>query len=189
VLTVNVTFPSDQTGESVDVAIALPPSTVQSTAPTNTLISIEAPLGNINIDGISGIMELKGFSGDIIVQNAELVDGSRLETEGNILFNGFLDSKDVAHTQPNQPIHYILSSGHQIDVTLSAANADVILDANTNVGKIVSDFPIKASNNGGNSAASYDGPLIAGTTTDPNTAPLLTLNTSTGSIFIHKKQQ
>jgi hypothetical protein len=187
VLTVNVTFPPDQTGETVDVAIALPPAVVQSTAPTNTLISIEAPLGNITIDGVSGLMSIKGFSGNITVQNAELVDGSRLETEGDITFNGFLDIKDITHKQPNQPIHYILSSGHLVDVTLSAANTNIMLDVNTNVGKIVSDFPIKANNNSGNGAASYNGPLNANATTDPNTTPLLTLNTSTGNVYIHKK--
>lgn len=190
-LSVNVTLPANQAGQTpptVDLAIKLPGSLVQTPSPTNTMISIDAPDGNINANGVSGIMQLKGGSGDIIVQHAVIVDTSRITTEGNVTFNGYLDTQDITHKQPPdqpEPITYTLDSGHQLDVTLSG-NENIVLDArtNTNTGKIVSDF-FTATNNCANGLPSYCGPLNPGTATNSMT-PLLNLQASIGNISIHK---
>ena len=181
-LTVNVIFPSDPTGLSVDVDIALPPSTVQTYSPADIQVSLEAPLGNMSVDGISGIMNLKGGFGNITVKNAVLVSGSRLvTTQGNINFQGEFD---VTPLTASQPAYYIFNSDHEIDVTLPATTS-ILLDANTNVGKIISDFPITPSNNAGDSNASYSGPLNPAAT--PQSTAQLTLDTSIGNVVIHKQ--
>ena len=190
-LSVNVTFPVNQgvqTPPTVDLAIKLPVSLVQTSGPTNTMISINAPDGNINADGVSGIMQLKGGSGDITVQHAVIVDTSLITTEGNVTFNGDLDTRDITHQQASgqqEPITYTFDSGHQLDVTLPG-NENIVLDArtNTNTGKIVSDF-FQATNDCANGLPSYCGPLNPGTTTD-STTPLLNLQASIGNIYIHK---
>jgi hypothetical protein len=181
-LIVNITFPADEVGETVDVAIVLPSRTVQTPSPIDNLISIEAPLGDISIDGMSGMMILKSVTKDISVQHSVLVDGSHISTEGNITFNGALFTIPI---KQGQPAHYILSSGHQLDVTLPD-NTNLIVAANTNVGKISSDFPITPIDNDGNRDASYHGPLEPSNQIDPKTDPLLTLSASTGNISIHK---
>ena len=179
-LTVNVTFPTtDTVSDAVDVNITVPQSVVQSNGPT-MLVSIEAPLGTIHVDGLSGVLNLKGGIGDIMVKHAVLAVGSRLATtQGNVTFDGLLAAPLDTTTQGR----YVLESERAIDVTLPAST-NVTLDANTNAGTINSDFDIKVTNNGG--AASYHGPL--NTSTTATASAVLQLDVGTGNITIHKMQ-
>jgi hypothetical protein len=197
---VNVTFTPNQPGQiapMVNITILLPKSAVQVPDPTNTTIAVEVPHGNINVNGLSGIMLLTGNAGDITVQGGALVDGSHLTTLSNITLKDILYEKKVSQHNSLPYVHYILNNAHQIDVTLPE-NTNIILDANTNVGQITSEFPIQIHKSSKDKSACYYGPLngtpsnTSNSSTDhcPATnnpaAPVLTLNVSTGNIHIHK---
>jgi len=109
-----------------------------------------------------------------------------------VTFNGSLTTASItdtglipctANTTRNpHPWFSIKSEVGNVDVTLSAETTNVILDASTNSGKInLSDFNLNIQQNSDGSA-SYDGPLIAGTSP---TAELV-LGVSTGNITLHK---
>lgn len=191
-LTVNVTFPDAyRVNDSVDVTINLPASVLPTTGP-NMLLDVEAPLGNIAITGVSGILSVNGGTGDVTITHAILVDGSHLTTgQGTVTFNGLLD----VPADPQKPARYVIQSEHGIDVTLPD-NTNVVLDANTNVGTITSDFKINVTNGGSSGPVSYNGPLnIAATPTAPGAPNVpsasqptstLVLDVGTGNIAIHK---
>ncbi len=190
-LTVNVTFPTmEMTNDAVDVTIKLPKSSVQEQSP-GMGVSIEAPIGDITVNGVSGVLNIKGGfakegigNGNITVTNAVLADGSRLSTnQGNVTFDGFLASAANAR--------YTIESGHSIDVTVPESS-DAFLDAHTNRGKISSDFPIQVNNNTGDAEASYCNSLNPAintptTQTCSSAKTKLILIVNTGDIHIHKK--
>ena len=183
--------------DSVDLTITLPPQSVNPTAtgigaaPTPTLstasattpfaLNADSSIGDIRIDGLSGVLQLKEDVGNITVDHATLSDGSHLETgTGNVTFNGNVDSTPM--TNNSTPRYKLQSERGNIDATLPG-DANIILDANTNSGTITSDFPIsvKTSDN----SASYYGPLNSNST--PGSAqPVLTLDVSTGNVTLHR---
>jgi hypothetical protein len=182
-LTVNVTMPSSNTmmnatSDAVDIAIKIPQNTLPTNGPTMQL-NVEAPVGDITIDGLSGILNVKGSTGNVSIKHAILASGSRVETgQGNVTFNGLI----MAPTDATTPTRYMIQDEQgNIDVTLPA-NTNITVDANTNVGAIHSEFAIPVNNNGG--PVNYHGPL------DPaagNTSPaVLVLDVSTGDVNIHK---
>jgi len=184
-LTVNITLPNSDgllhaNSDAVDIAITLPPSVVQASGPT-MLLNVEAPVGNITVDGLSGIFTIRGSTGDIDVSHAILASGSELRTtQGNVTFNGLLAaSPDIKAAAT----YHIGSEQGTIDVTLPDT-INVILDANVNVGKINSEFdiPMKSSDGG----VTYHGPL--NTTVTPASTATLSLDVSSGTINIHKTQ-
>jgi hypothetical protein len=184
-LTVNVTIPDGEgllrsSSDAVDIKISLPKQVLPSAGP-NMLLNIEAPVGDIHVDGLSGVLTIKGSTGNITVDHAILADGSHIETDqGNVNFNGLL----AAPSGPNAQARYILQSEQgNIDVTLPA-NTNVILDANTNVGAINSEFPLDIKNTGG--PVNFHGPLNPSAGTQPPAT--LVLDVSTGSVNIHKAQ-
>jgi hypothetical protein len=185
VLSVNVTLPPNQTGKmpTVDVAIILPQSVVQLQEPPDTLITIQDLQGNISVSGIKGIMNIHDLSGDITVQNGVLVDGSKLQTQGTLTFEGEIWS---TATPPNKRASMFFGGEHQINLTLPQATS-VTLDATSNIrtAKITSDFPIKVESDNG--YPTYHGPFNPTIPTEEKTAPVLRLQASSGNIAIHKK--
>lgn len=187
-LTVNVTLPSDggllqSQSDAVDVQVTLPTSFF-STGSTNTsaapfFLNVQAPLGNITIDGLQGVLLIKGSSGNINLTHATLLTGSDVEMgQGNITFNGSL----APDSDPNASSSYILHSEQgAIDVTLPSTT-NVTLDASSNVGAIRgSDFSINVNGNGG--PVSYRGALNSATT---SAKAVLTIDVSIGNITLHK---
>ncbi|HLZ55351.1 MAG TPA: hypothetical protein VKR06_00275 [Ktedonosporobacter sp.] len=179
-LTVNVTIP-DGSSNSVDISIVIPPGVLPQNGPT-MLLDVEAPVGKVTVNGLGGVLNIRGSTGDVVVTNAILADGSHIETgQGNVTFNGKLIFPQV--TDPKNPPRFvILSERGNIDVTLPVTTP-VTLDANTNIGSINSEFTINVQNNKG--SASYHGPLNSSSGDSPAT---LVLDVSTGSVNIHKAQ-
>src|SRR6266446_3015932 len=200
ILTVSATVPDTSGGllagasDSVDMTIVLPPSAVNNnpTMPFTISASV-ASTGDMSVQNFNGLLNLTDNMGNISVQHGLLTEGSCLQTNnGNVTFNGSLaigvnsDTGLVpctANTTRNpHPWFSIKSEVGNVDVTLSAETTNVILDASTNSGKInLSDFNLHIQQNSDGSA-SYNGPLIAGTSP---TAELV-LGVSTGNITLHK---
>jgi hypothetical protein len=184
-LTVNVTLPDSQgllrnSSDSVDLSLSVPLSALPQDG-SNILLDVEAPFGKVTVNGLSGVFDIRGSTGDIVVSNALLANGSHIETgQGNITFNGKLAIPTVS--DPKNPPRFVLQCEKgNIDVTLPGTTS-VTLDANTNVGSINSDVAINVQNNGG--PVSYHGPLNAATPASPAT---LLLDVSTGNIAIHQQ--
>ena len=191
ILTVNATVPDTSGGllaglsDSVDLTIVLP-------SMVNTISASVASTGNILVQNFTGLLNLTGNIGNISVQRGLLTEGSCLQTNrGNVTFNGLLiigANSDTGlipcttnTTQNPHPWFSIKSGVGNVDVTLGAETT-VILDASTNKGKINgSDFNLNIQQNSDGSA-SYDGPLIAGT----SPTAMLVLEVSTGNITLHK---
>jgi hypothetical protein len=185
-LTVDTTIP-DSGGflrggsDSVDLTVTLPPGVLPSSGPALAL-DVEAPIGNISVDGVSGVLTIKDSTGNINVSHVVLADGSHIETgQGNVIFNGLLAAPNAARSQGS---YIIQCEQGNIDATLPAS-ANVVLDANTNVGAIKSEFPIEVQNNG-DGAMSFHGPLTP--STNPQSAPTLVVDVSTGNVILHKAQ-
>ncbi len=182
-LLVNTAIPDSDgllhgTGDAVDMKITLTPKLFAS-ASTPLQLNVQAALGNVTVDGVSGILNIVGSSGNVTVTRATLISGSSIGTgQGNVTFNGIVAAPDDATTQAS---FVIRSEQGKLDVTLPAST-NLVLSANTNVGTIHSDFPITATSSSG--SASYRGPLNA---TAPTQSPaVLTVDVSTGDINIHK---
>jgi hypothetical protein len=185
VLSVNVFFPANLAGQmaTVDVVITLPQSVVQSQI-TSKLISIQDGQGSINIDGISGKMDIQDSSGDITVKHGILVDGSKLQAQGGKLtFDGLIWSDALL---PNKRASLFFSGAYLIDLTLPG-DSKVMIDATVNSprAKITSDLSIKAVANKDGSST-YQGPFDPTTPTDETKVPWLTLQSSSGNISLHK---
>ena len=195
-LTVNATVPNTggllgNHNDAIDLVITLPPSSLTAATPVATSTSASTPtpltlsltlsIGNATVNGLSGILGIKDDIGSITVTHATLADGSHLQTStGNVSFTGSLDL--TARTGNTAPLFKLQSESGNIAVTLPATT-NVILDANTNVGTISSDFPLNIQNSSG--AANFYGPLLPHS---PQGQPqaVLTLNVSTGAVSIHK---
>ncbi|GAC1364604.1 MAG: hypothetical protein NVSMB44_24260 [Ktedonobacteraceae bacterium] len=181
-LIVNVLFPNaDSLNHAVDLNIALPPGALLSENGPSLPVDVEAPRGDINVDGVSGVLNIRGGTGNVTVKHAVLADGSHIETaQGNVTFNGFLATTPGS---TGQNARYIFQSEHNVDVTLPA-NINVTLDANTNVGTISSDFPISPTNDNG--AMSYHGPLNTASSAATKPTATLVVDVSTGNVTIHR---
>ena len=186
-LIVNVVFPTtgglaQETTASTDITIHIPPGILPQTP--SLQVGVEAPVGNITVQGLSGVYSLHGNTGAIKVTQAILASGSRLETgQKGVTFNGLLLIPPTATT--NDPArYYIRSEQGDIDVTLPA-NLNIQTNLTTNIGKIKSDFPIQPQKDPKDeNSMSYNGPL-----NPPAGAPApaaLNLDVSIGNITIHK---
>ena len=182
-LFINTTIPDSNgllhgTGDAVDMKITLTPQ-LFATASSPLQLNIQAALGNVTVDGVSGILNIIGSSGNVSVTRATLISGSSIGTgQGNVTFNGILAPPNNPTTQSS---FVIRSEQGKLDVTLPAST-NLVLSANTNVGTIHSDFPITPTNSGG--SATYRGPLNATATTQ--SSAVLTVDVSTGDITLHK---
>jgi hypothetical protein len=182
-LTVNTTIPdnndiSSDNANRVDITITLP-STVLQSGP-DRIITVESSVGNIEVDNLTGLFNIRGSTGNVTVQNAYLTPGSDIETgQGNITLNGRL----ITPTTPSasqQSFFRLSSEKGNIDVTLPDTT-NVTLDTSTNSGTIKSDFNNQIQNSGG--SASIQGPLNASAGTPTST---LVINVSLGNITLHK---
>ncbi|TMC22450.1 MAG: hypothetical protein E6J34_06175 [Chloroflexi bacterium] len=182
-LIVNVTMPNttnflQASSHAVDITVKLPQAALPASGSFMQL-DVEDAIGDIAMDGLSGVFNLRGGAGNVKVEHAILADNSHLETrQGDVLFNGLIEISKNA----NQSFRYFMQSEQgNLNVTLSG-NPNVTLDANTNVGAIHSDFPINVNNNGG--PVNYHGPL------DPTVGTALgaslILDVSTGNIKINQ---
>ena len=202
-LTVSATVPDTggilgNHNDAIDLTITLPPQgslpsiTATSSLPTPTIVptttatvapltlAVDMSIGNATVNGLNGVLGIKDDIGNITVNNSTLSDGTHLETgTGNVTFTGSIDLTPAnGNTTPRYKLQ---SETGTIEVTLPSTT-NVILDANTNVGAITSDFPINVSTASG--GANYYGPLISNTQGSPQA--VLTLNVSTGKVIIHK---
>ena len=182
-LLVNTTIPASDgllhgTGDAVDMKITLTPKLFAS-ASTPLQLNIQAALGNVTVDGVSGIFNIVGSSGNVTVTRATLISGSSIGTgQGDVTFNGIVAAPNDATTQAS---FVIRSEQGNLNVTLPTST-NLVLSANTNVGTIHSDFPITATSSSG--SASYRGPLNVAAPTQ--SAAVLTVDVSTGDITIHR---
>ena len=180
VLTVNASVPNSNSSllsnhnDTIDLTIVFPPLN-NGNAPVT--LNIETSVGNVQISGLNGVMTVKDDIGNVTVQQAQLFDGSHLETgTGNVTFSGSLDTT----LNPQAAYKFQCEVGN-LNVTLPATTS-IILDANTNVGGIKSAFPITAQNSDG--SANYYGPLLPGASPTPTAT--LVLDVSSGNIGIQK---
>ncbi|GHO53626.1 hypothetical protein [Ktedonobacter robiniae] len=186
-LIVNVVFPTtgglaQDTTASTDITIHIPPGILPQTP--SLQIGVEAPVGNITVQGLSGVYSLHGNTGAIKVTQAILASGSRLETgQKGVTFNGLLLIPPTA-TATAPARYYIRSEQGNVDVTLPA-NLNIQVNLTTNIGKIKSDFPIQPQKDPKDeNSMSYNGPLNpqAGTPAPAS----LNLDVSIGNINLHK---
>ncbi len=184
ILSVNTNIPDSDglihgSSNAVDIRILLAPKFL-SGASAPLQLNIEAAVGNVTVDGLSGLLNIKGSSGNVKVTHATLISGSSISTgQGDVAFNGILAAPSDTTTQAN---FIIRDETGKLDVTLPSTT-NVVLSANTNVGTIHSDFAINATNSSG--SASYRGPLNSSAAAQ--SAAVLTLDVSTGDIYIHKR--
>jgi DUF4097 and DUF4098 domain-containing protein YvlB len=185
-LMINISVPDSggflqNSGDSVDATITLPATVLPKNGPSMQL-NVEAPVGKVIVDGVSGVLNIRGSTGDVSVHHAILANGSHIETgQGNVIFDGMLAIPPTS--DPKNPARFVFQSEQgNIDVTLPPTT-NVTLDANSNVGTINSEFDIKVQNSGG--SGSYHGAL--NTSAEPPPATLV-LDVSTGNVNIHKGQ-
>jgi hypothetical protein len=196
ILTVNATVPDTSVGllagpsDSVDMTIVLPSPV--NTIPPFTLSAAVAASGDIAVQNFNGVLSLTDNTGSITVKHGLLSAGSCLQTNnGNVTFGGgsILDliyPSDLipctTNTTRNPHPWFKFESGTgNVDVTLGTESTNVNLDANTNNGKINSDFNLSIQQNSDGSAT-YNGPLISGSSPTAQ----LSLAVSTGNINLHK---
>jgi hypothetical protein len=175
-----ITIPQ-QSVSSIASATGTAPTAVSSTTTTPLTLNLDMLIGSVMLSGLHGVLGIKDDVGSITVDQAVLSDGSHLQTgTGNVTFNGSVDT--TPSTGNTTPRYKLQSETGNVDVTLPG-DTNVVLDANTNSGMINSDFPINVTTTDG--AANYYGPLLLGSTSNPAVA-VLTLNVSTGIVYIHK---
>lgn len=184
----------DGNGDSIDLAITLPNSLSSPNPLTPYTINASSEAGNISINGFNGILNLNGNTGNITVNHALIYAGTCIQTtHGNITIaqGSFFDLNQPSNQVPcssttssgTHPWFNIRSGVGNVDITLLADSAArVLLDANTNNGKISDEFGLNIPG-GSDGSATYHGPLL------PNTNPTASLYvaTSTGNIALHKQ--
>lgn len=183
-LLVNTTIPGSDglihgSGDAVNIKITLTQKLFAS-ASTPLQLGIQAALGNVNVDGVIGIMHIIGNIGNVAVTRATLISGSSIGTDqGDVTFDGIIAAPSDTTTQAS----FVINSGKgKIDATLPA-NTNVVLSTYTNGGTIHSDFPINVTTSSG--SANYRGPLNSAATSQ--SSAVLTVDVSTGDIYIHKQ--
>ncbi|MBO0778966.1 MAG: hypothetical protein J2P37_09095 [Ktedonobacteraceae bacterium] len=191
-LVVNVTVPgNDNTimpdaANSVDINILIPQTSLPKNGPT-MFVDVEAPLGNVAVSGLQGVLHIRSGTGNIVVKNAILAGGSDIETgEGNITFGGRLAVPPPGTSPPaDGTFQFTLHCEKgDIDATLPA-DLNLTLDTYTNVGTIKSEFGTRIDSKGDGGSVDYRGPLNPNAALQPGK---LAINTSVGKIVIHKQQ-
>lgn len=186
-MTVSVSAPTNIPA-SVDMTLVLP---AQNPTP-QFVLNAATQTGNIGVQGFNGLLMLTVDTGNVDVKGGLLAAGSCLQDRfGNIAFAGTLvtgtapainpcQGNPVTTTGSSQPWYSFKDGTGNIDVSLNAISANIILDAFIfNKGKISSEFPINIPSA---SPPSYDGPLVPGT--HPTAQLLVTVDT--GNITLHK---
>jgi hypothetical protein len=177
-------------GDSIDLTITLPANFNSLNSPS--LINVAAPAGNIAVSGFNGMLNLTGNVGNITISHTLIYAGTCIQTmHGNVNVDqgSFFNLAQPSNLVPcsnrtssgEHPWFNIRSSVGDVTVTLSTNSTNLLLDANTNNGKISDDFGLNIAVDG--NSATYHNPLL------PNTNPTasLYLFTSTGSIAVHRQ--
>ena len=179
-------------GDTIDLTLTLPASFNSPDPLSPYTISVNAQGGDIAVSGFNGILNLTGRAGNISVSHALIYAGTCIQTnQGNVVVGqgSFFDLNQSSNQVPcsattstgAHPWFNIKSGVGNVDITLPANSTNLLLDANTNNGKISDDFGqnIPTASDG---SATYHGPLL------PNTNPAASLyvSTSTGDITIRK---
>lgn len=186
-LVVSAGVPTNIPG-SVDMTIVLP---AQNPSP-QFVLNGKTQTGNIAVQNFSGLLTLTDDTGNVDVKGGLLDAGSCLQVRfGNITFAGTLatgtppainpcQGNPVTTSGSSQPWYSFKDGTGNIDVTLNAVSANIILDATVfDQGKLTSEYPITFPPS---SSPGYNGPLLPGT--QPTARLLLSLDT--GNITLHK---
>ncbi|MGH2497678.1 MAG: hypothetical protein ACRDIV_23490, partial [Ktedonobacteraceae bacterium] len=174
---------------TVDMTLVLP---AQSPTP-QFVLNGKTQTGNIVVQNFSGLLTLTDDTGNIDVKGGLLDAGSCLQARiGNVTFAGTLETGTAPAinpcqgnpiTSPNstQPWYSMKVGTGNIDVTLNAVSANIVLDATVlDSGKLISnDYPLSVppSNTPG-----YNGPLLPGS----HPTAQLFLAVDNGNITLHK---
>lgn len=199
-LLINATTPASNSGifgssngDSIDLAITLPVSFNSPNPSSPTIITVNASAGNINASGFNGVLNLNGNAGNINVTHTLIFAGTCIQTlHGNItisqesIFDLASPSKlvpcsNTVSSDPHRPWFNVKSGVGNLNITLTTNLNNLLLDANTNNGKITNDFNLNITSDDGSDT--YHGPIV------PNTNPTASLYvaTSTGNIALHKQ--
>ncbi|MGH2479965.1 MAG: hypothetical protein ACRDHW_09955, partial [Ktedonobacteraceae bacterium] len=190
----NTSFFGSGLGPTMDLTLALPTSFNSPDPLTPHTITASTVSGTLSVDGFNGILNLTGDSNKISVTHALIFAGSCLQTmQGDItvgtgsIFDLARPSRLVpcsagSSSSGTHPWFNVRSGRGNVEISLTAPSTNLLLDANTNNGKISDDFNLNIPGTSDGSA-SYHGPLLAGSTP---TASLYVF-ASTGNIGIHKQ--
>ena len=163
--------------DAINLTITLP-ATILSNGSAAPVLNITTSVGNVQVSGLNGVVTVKDDIGNVTVQQAQLFDGSHLQTgTGDVTFNGSIDTT----TNPQANYKFQAEVGN-LNVTLPATT-NVKLDTNTNAGTITSDFSIPVQSSSG--GANYYGPLLSGASPAPTVT--LVLDVGSGNVTLHKK--
>lgn len=178
-------------GPSMDLMFTLPASFNSSDPLAPHTISANTVSGTLSVDGFNGILNLTGDGSKISVTHALIFAGTCLQTMQGDISVGTGSILDLTQPSSHVPCSNSSSSNPHpwfsfnsgkgnVDVTLSTPSTNLLLDANTNNGKINTDFGLNIPTSDG--SASYHGPLL------PHSNPKASLYVfaSTGNIAIHK---
>jgi hypothetical protein len=174
----NITLP---TSVLASATTAIPTTTASSPRRTLFTLNVDNSIGDVTVSGLQGILLLKDDIGNITVDHTTLFDTSHLLTgTGKVTFNGSLDTTPLASNAT--PRYKLQSETGTVEATLPG-DTNIILDANTNAGKITSDFPINVTTS--DQSANFYGPL---NTNSPSGSPVavFTLSVSTGNVIVHR---
>lgn len=178
-------------GDSIDLTVTLPASFSSPFSPYT--LAVNANAGNITVNGFNGILNLSGSAGNMSINHALIYAGTCIQTtHGNITVaqGSFFDLDQSSKLVPcsttistgAHPWFNIRSGVGNVDITLLTNSTNILLDANTNDGKISDDFGLNIPGSSDGSA-SYHGPLLSNT----NPTASLYVATSTGNITLHRQ--
>lgn len=180
-------------GDSIDLAVTLPTSFNSPIPSAPTIVTVSANAGNINVSSFNGVLNLNGNAGNINITHTLIFAGTCIQTlHGNItvtqesIFDLASPSKlvpcsNTVSSDPNRPWFNIKSGVGNLDITLTTNLDNLLLDANTNNGKITDDFNLNITSS--DDSYTYHGPIVAHTSPTAS----LYIATSTGNIALHKQ--
>jgi hypothetical protein len=183
-------------GNTIDLTITLPASfNSLGQGATPNSINASTSSGNLSVSKFNGLLDLSGSTGNvnINVTGSLLFAGTCLQTthgDINVGQGSIFDLNQSSTIVPctnttsssDHPWFNIESGTGNVSLTLTALSTNLLLDANTNNGKITDGFGLNIPS-ASDGSATYHGPLIL------NTSPTasLYLSTSTGNITIQKQ--
>jgi hypothetical protein len=194
-LLVTATEPTSAGNSStvVDLTLTIPASFNTSDPLTPFTIAANTTAGNLDVQNFNGILNLTDNAGNISVEKALIFAGTCLQTQTGNVTIAQQSIFDVSQASTQVPCSNTTSSTSHpwfrtstgvgnLDITLTPNSYNLLLDANTNNGKIQNNFGLNIPGTSG--SATYHGPLLS--TTYPNPVASLYVSTSTGTINVHK---
>ncbi|MGH2510992.1 MAG: hypothetical protein ACRDHZ_26820, partial [Ktedonobacteraceae bacterium] len=165
-------------GTSLDLTIALPASFNSPDPLSPSTITASTEAGDIAVSGFNGMLNLTGNVGNIHLTHTLIYAGTCIQTmHGNVNVDqgSFFNLNQPSTLVPcsntsssgEHPWFNLRSSVGNVAVTLTTNSTNLLLDANTNHGKISDDFGLPITTDG--ASATYHDPLL------PNTNPIASL--------------